>query len=90
MFLRKSCLTVLISGERLLQMTCHLTAGAGDFIGLLTPGARNAGKDISEGWHVIALYGRKIGARIKGFRSGVRNTDMGQPPEPVIATVACM
>jgi hypothetical protein len=49
MFLRKSCLTILITGERLLQMTCHLTAGA--VISSGSTQARNAGKDISEGWH---------------------------------------
>src|SRR5690349_13315186 len=67
MVLLKFCLIALFGRERLLQMAGDLTTDARDLIGFLFPCMRNTGQNIFEGWHVIALHGRKISSSVKRF-----------------------
>src|SRR5688572_31413012 len=69
-FLRKGCLTGLVTGQRLLQMTCHLPAHARDFLRLLPPSTSDTGKDIAKGWHVVTRHWRKISSGIKWLEVG--------------------
>ena len=74
----------------LLQLLDDVARRFDDLLAIALPGLRDLRQDRAEARMAVAVVGRKVGAAEERLQSGVSQTDIGQPPLPVVACTKVM